>query len=80
MFVKFRWVSGLMALAGVVFLWYHMSIGDLPPHGPMSMLLLAMALCVVHAVGWQVKTTWERYLFYPPLAWVLWLLALYLSS
>ncbi|EKE75485.1 hypothetical protein [Gallaecimonas xiamenensis] len=77
---RFRWLSGLLALAGLVFIWGSVVLGRTPPHGGLSLMMIAMALCVVHAVGWQVRSNWERYLFYPPLPWVTWLLALYLCS
>ncbi|MED5525117.1 cyd operon YbgE family protein [Gallaecimonas pentaromativorans] len=76
---KFRWISALLALAGVVFIWGRVVTGNPPPHGAMSLMMVGMALCVVHAVGWKIRAQWERYLFFPPLPWVVWLLALYLS-
>ncbi|MCC4263445.1 hypothetical protein LL240_03110 [Oceanimonas baumannii] len=70
-----RPVSALLALAGVALIWSRVVAGQMPPHGWLSLQLIAMALCVVHAVGWQSRGKIERWLFYPPLPWLLWGLA-----
>ncbi|WKE66681.1 hypothetical protein PVT67_05405 [Gallaecimonas kandeliae] len=75
-----RVLSATLALAGVAFIWVRVAMGQSPGHGGLSLMLLAVALCVVHAVGWQCRAQWERWLFQPPLPWLLWLLALFLCA
>ncbi|MDV2857750.1 hypothetical protein [Oceanimonas sp. CAM02] len=72
---KLRPVSALLALAGVALIWSRVVAGQVPPHGWLSLMMIAMALCVVHAVGWQCRKRWELWLFAPPLPWLLWGLA-----
>lgn len=69
--IKGRWVSILLALGAIIWVWSTVALNQSFSHGGLALTLIGVSLCFVHGVGWQPKSIWEWLCFNPILAWLI---------
>lgn len=60
-----RFLSALIAITCLVFLWASVLSQHAPSHGVATLLLITTGLSSFHAFGWQPKYNAERWILSP---------------